>query len=129
MKYTTNNPSSSARFLVPDGIYEIEILDAKERTSKSGNPMMELKCQVHQNGESGPKFYDWLVMSEGAAWKIDNFLAAVGRHPGEGVEVDLDGDDLIGMTCRARLKQRKKDNGAVMEVDAYLTPEQESEFD
>jgi hypothetical protein len=131
LKYTTGSAEAGNRFLVPDGIYEVEVINAIEKTSKtSGQPMIELKVQVvGQNGDHGPKFFDWLVMSEGGAWKIDSFLVAAGKHPGEGVEIELEADDLIGVAVRARLKQRKKDNGTVMEVDAYLAPESETEFD
>lgn len=68
-------------------------------------------------------------MKESVAWKIDAFLVAIGRHPGEGVEVELDADNLIGVSTRARLKQEKDEKGTNMRVDAYLGPEQESEFD
>lgn len=130
MKFTASNPQAGDRFLVPDGPYCVEVVDAKEKTSKSGNPMIELKLEVRpEGGGSGPKFFDWLVMSEAAAWKFDQFLAAAGRHPGEGVEVDIEPDDLIGLLLTARLRQRKRDKGTTMEVDAYIVPGTESEFD
>ena len=130
MKYTAGNTSAGDRFLVPDGIYCVEVLDAKEKTSKQGNPMIEFKLQVvPEGGGSGPKFFDWLVQSESSAWKIDQFLAAAGKHPGEGVEIEIDPDDYIGMLITARLRQRKRDKGATMEVDAYIVPGAASEFD
>lgn len=131
MKFTAGSQTASNdRFLVPDGIYEIECVEAIEKTAKSGNPMIQLNWQVvGKNGDNGPKFKDWLVMTEAVAWRIDSFLLAIGRHPGEGVEVELDPDDLIGVSTRARLKQEKNDKGTSMRVDAYLGPEQESEFD
>ena len=132
IKFTAGSQTAgNDRFLVPDGIYEIECVEAIEKTSKSsGNPMIEIKWQVvGKNGDNGPKFKDWLVMSEAVAWRIDAFLIAAGKHPGEGVEVELDADDLIGVAVRARLKQEKDDKGTSMRVDAYLGPEQESEFD
>ena len=131
MKFTAGSQTASNdRFLVPDGVYEIECIDAREKTSKGGNPMIELNWQiVGENGDHGPKFKDWLVMSEAVAWRIDAFLTAIGKHPGEGVEIELDADELIGVSTRARLKQEKDDKGTSMRVDAYLGPEQESEFD
>jgi hypothetical protein len=131
MKFTAGSQTASNdRFLVPDGIYEIECVEAIEKTAKSGNPMIQLNWQVvGKNGDNGPKFKDWLVMTEAVAWRIDSFLLAIGRHPGEGVEVELEADDLIGVSTRARLKQEKDAKGTSMRVDAYLGPEQESEFD
>ena len=130
MKYTAGNAQAGARFLVPDGLYCVEIIAAKEKTSKSGNEMFELKLEVRpEGGGSGPKFFDWLVLSESTAWKMDQFLAAAGKHPGEGVEVDVDADDLIGLLLTARLRQRKRDKGTTMEVDAYIVPGAESEWD
>jgi hypothetical protein len=132
MRFTASNPAAgNDRFLVPDGIYEIECVEAIEKTSKSsGNPMIQLTWEiVGKNGDNGPRLKDWLVMSEAVAWRIDAFLVAIGRHPGEGVEIELDADDLIGVAVRARLKQEKDAKGTNMRVDAYLGPEQESEFD
>ena len=132
MRFTAGSQTASNdRFLVPDGIYEIECVEAIEKTSKSsGNPMIQLTWEiVGKNGDNGPRLKDWLVMSEAVAWRIDAFLVAIGRHPGEGVEVELDADDLIGVSTRARLKQEKDAKGTIMRVDAYLGPEQESEFD
>ena len=62
-------------------------------------------------------------------WRIDAFLAAIGKHPGEGVEIELEADELIGTAVRARLKQEKDAKGTIMRVDAYLLPESETEFD
>jgi hypothetical protein len=130
IRYTTGSAEAGNRFLVPDGIYEMEIIDAKEKTSAKGNPMLELKWEiVGKNGDNGPQLKDWLVMSEAVMWKIDAFLVACGKHPGEGVEIELDADDLIGVAVRARLKQEKDAKGTNMRVDAYLAPESETEFD
>ena len=130
IRYTTGSAEVGNRFLVPDGIYEMEIIDAKEKTSAKGNPMLELKWEiVGKNGDNGPQLKDWLVMSEAVMWKIDAFLVACGKHPGEGVEIELEADDLIGVAVRARLKQEKDAKGTNMRVDAYLAPESETEFD
>jgi hypothetical protein len=131
MKHMTSAPTAgNDRFLVPDGIYEIECVDAKEKTSQGGNPMMELTWEiVGKNGDNGPKLKDWLVQTEKASWKIDQYLAAAGKHPGEGVEFELEADDQIGVAVRARLKQEKDAKGTTMRVDAYLAPESETEFD
>ena len=130
LKYTTGSAEAGNRFLVPDGIYEMEIIDAKEKKSQAGNPMLEIKWEiVGKNGDNGPQLKDWLVMSEAVMWKIDAFLVACGKHPGEGVEIELDADDLIGVAVRARLKQEKDAKGTNMRVDAYLAPESETEFD
>lgn len=131
MKFTAGSQTAgNDRFLVPDGIYEIECVEAIEKTARSGNPMIQLTWEiVGKNGDNGPRLKDWLVMTEAVAWRIDAFLVAIGRHPGEGVEVELEADDLIGVAVRARLKQEKDTKGTSMRVDAYLGPEQESEFD
>lgn len=131
MKIVTANPAAgNDRFLVPPGIYEIECIDAREKTSKSGNAMIELTWQiVGENGNHGPKFKDWLIASEAVAWRTDAYLTAIGRHPGEGVELDVEADDQIGVSTRARIKHEKDDKGTSMRVDAYLGPDKESEFD
>ena len=130
MKFTAGSQTASNdRFLVPDGIYEIECVEAIEKTAKSGNPMIQLTWEiVGKNGDNGPRLKDWLVMTEAVAWRIDAFLVAIGRHPGEGVEVELEADDLIGVSTRARLKQEKDAKGTNMRVDAYLGPDADDEF-
>jgi hypothetical protein len=48
------NPSTeqelSDRKLLPKGDYDFEILDAWEKTSEAGNPMIEVKVRVSRNG-------------------------------------------------------------------------------
>ncbi len=50
------NPSTeqeiSDRKLLPRGDYDFEILDAWEKTSDAGNPMIEVKVRVSRNGSS-----------------------------------------------------------------------------
>lgn len=48
------NPCSeqeiSERKLLPKGDYDFEFIDAWERTSEAGNPMIEVKVRVSRNG-------------------------------------------------------------------------------
>ena len=42
----------SDRKLLPKGDYDFEILDAWEKTSEAGNPMIEVKVRVSRNGSN-----------------------------------------------------------------------------
>lgn len=48
------NPSTeqeiSDRKLLPKGDYDFEFIDAWERTSEAGNPMIEVKVRISRNG-------------------------------------------------------------------------------
>ena len=112
--YKSGSPQASA-FHVEPGTYRLRVLEAKEDTSKGGNDMIKLKLRViKEDGSDGPALFDYLVMSENAGWKIDQFLSACGQHPGEGIEAVLDVDAMIGWECEAELSvetyQGKKSN-------------------
>ena len=119
LTYKSGSPSASAFFVEP-GTYKLRVIEAEEDTSKSGNDMVKLKLRViKDDGREGPALFDYLVLSETTGWKIDQFLSACGEHPGEGEDVDLDVDKMIGWECEAELTvetyQGKKSN----KVQAY----------
>lgn len=122
-KYTSGSPTGTA-FFVPAGTYTVRVAEAIEDTSKSGNDMLKLKLRiVLNNGHDGPALFDYLVLSEGASWKIDQFLAAMGKHPGEGRAVELDPDIMIGWECDAELVVDEYNGKQSNKVSAYIISE------
>jgi hypothetical protein len=96
MQYTPTTPGEGSA--VPDGEYQFEVTDAKEKVSNtSGNDMIELTLKI----KDGPTVFDYLVAVEDSFWKITNFQASIGDNVKPGVPVDLDPDKLIGRrgTC------------------------------
>lgn len=128
--YTTGDPQEggTATLLEP-GDHRFKIVNATEKTARnSGNPMIEVESRViNPDGSEGRKIYDNLVFTEKALWKIDQFLAAIGAHPGKGKKITLDAEDLIGREFRAQviITKDNKDRDR-NEIESYLFEEDES---
>jgi hypothetical protein len=117
--YKSAEPTSRPDF-VPAGDYTVEILNAEESVSKQGNEMIELKLKIEP---SGVICFDNLVFTPNAFWKIDAFRAATGETVVADEEVDIDCDDLIGRTGRARLIVDDYNGRKRNKVVAWLAPE------
>jgi hypothetical protein len=104
--YTTDEPKEGGgAFAVPEGEYLIKVIDADEGISQAGNEMIKPVFRViFEDGTEGPKVYENLVFSEKTKWRVDQFVAACGKHPGKGVQFDLFPSMIFGWTCRAKLK-------------------------
>lgn len=98
ISYTTGAPQSGGVDpILPKGRYRFRVADAEQTKSKAGNPMIEFKARhIKEDGTEGRAVYGMLVFAEKALWKVDQFLAACGSHPGAGKEIELDTDDMIG---------------------------------
>jgi hypothetical protein len=103
---------------VEAGDYEVEVIDAVETVSKSGHEMIELKLKT----SAGSIFYDFLVFTPSAFWKIDAFRAATGEAVTPDLDVDLTPDDLIGRTGRARLVVEEYNGRKRNKLAAWLVP-------
>ena len=120
LTYKAGKPEASS-FIVPAGVYTLRVIEAEEDTSKGGNDMVKLKLRVvKDDGKDGPALFDYLVFTESSFWKIDAFLKSADKHPGEGEEVELDCDDMIGWEVRAKLTVDTYNGKQSNKVDAYL---------
>jgi hypothetical protein len=121
--YTTGKPEQGggSQPLLPVGEeLPFSVIDAKETTSKAGNSMIELKMRVNDEAT----VYDNLVFTEKAFWKVDQFLRAVGAHPGEGKDIGMTAEECIGMKGTLKIKHGKTLGGNPKnEVDAYTWKE------
>ena len=92
------------------GVYPFEILEAKETTSKSGNPMIELRVKVINNGSSRV-VTDYLLPQR--AEKLLHCCVVCGCQ--ENYERgELSGDDFLGKTGKLKLvveRGRKDETG------------------
>jgi hypothetical protein len=83
---------NQAADLLPKGVYPFYVRNAKESTSTTGNPKIELTLQV--NGTF--TVYDNLTFVENSFWKIDQFRLATGEVLGKpGSDMSLESDDCI----------------------------------
>ena len=72
------NPVSEeqAAGVLPKGEYDALVVNAVEKTSKSGNPMIELDITVY--GEREQTVRDWLLSVDTGAWKLQSFCKSAG---------------------------------------------------
>jgi len=125
MAFTYKSGSAQNQtYFVPAGTYTVRVIEAKEDTSKKGNDMIRLKLRVVlNNGHDGPALYDYLVVSETAGWKIDQFLSAMGQHPGEDADVILDADEMVGWEGEAELSVEEYNGKKSNKVAEYIIPQ------
>lgn len=117
-RYETGNPEHNASgSLLTPGEYEVRCVDAKNKRSEKGNDMIEMVCRaVLPDGSESRKMFVHLVFISSCYWKIDQFLAAIGLHPGEGKSIDIDASDCIGQKFRAKVGVEKDRKGVEQNV-------------
>ena len=97
--YKSSELKQAGLYFVEPGVYKMEVASAIDKTSQNGNAMIKLVCKILMpDGSAGPEVWDHLVFTAKAAWKIDQFLASIGRATIPGEDVDVDAIDLIGAT-------------------------------
>ena len=110
--------------LLPLGNYDFEVQEAEEKVSKTGNDMIELKMRVYDNEGQGRTIFDYLVSTDGGAYKIRHFAYAVGL--GESYERgELQASNLHGCTGKAKVFIKKDKSGQYPDRNAiadYLPP-------
>jgi len=95
-------------YFVEPGTYKVEIVNALEKLSKAGNPMIKLICRVEiGEGAKGPEVHEHLTFTEKAGWKIDQVREACGFAVVPGEEVDVQPEDFIGKTATVVLGEEK----------------------
>lgn len=62
--------------LLPEGVYDFEVISAVEKLSKTGNEMVEIKVRVET--ERSYIITDFLVAIDSMAYKIKHFAESVG---------------------------------------------------
>ena len=67
---------------LPEGVYDFVVVDAIEKQSQNGNPMIELQLMV--NGPDGSKnggirIFDHLTFTPKSYWKIDGFRVLLAK--------------------------------------------------
>lgn len=85
MSYSFNPMSDEeldAFDLIPEGVYNFEVIKSARKTSKSGNPMAELTLSVWDSEGKVHNVFDYLVFSQVKLniKKVSHFSKAVGLH-------------------------------------------------
>lgn len=113
------------------GVYQAVIDDYDLGVAKSsGNEMLTLTYKVITPGsEKSKKLWDRIVLTDKAAWKMDQFLQAVGKATKKKRKGTLDLDDLIGETLTVNVRQGEYNGDPTAEVARVSAPADEDDLD
>ena len=106
-------------YLTP-GVHRLEVVEAVEKVSKSGNEMIEIKLQA----ESGGTIKDFLVFSTKAAFKIRQFLEAAGKKLQTGDRISLTDSQCMDLKPMWAIIGPDEENPQYMKVRKYLKQDQ-----
>ena len=99
----------------------------REKTSQSGNPMIELRLLVKgPNGNSELRIFDHLVFAPRAYWKIDMFRVATGETLVPGQAVRFEAEDCIDREGKVWLKVETFEGRSRNKVEKYRDPKAEN---
>ena len=96
--------------LWPAGIYDFEIIEAEEATSKNDRDMIAMRVRVYHPDGSPATLRDWLVDDDRMAYKVRHCAEACGLL----VEYEkgvLLARDLMGRTGKCKVGIQKDRNG------------------
>lgn len=80
---------------VPEGTYVARIEKAEEKTSKAGNPMIQVTYEIIDGDQSGRKVFESYPLMENVLWKLQQLLTSLGIDAMSDLELDLN-SDLLG---------------------------------
>lgn len=88
----------------PPGYYMAKILQVDPMRSRSGNDMLQLTIEVDAGGLRCLEVKDYLILNTASAWKIEQYLAAIGKQFDAGQEITIDqrtflGGKFVALTC------------------------------
>lgn len=94
--------------LLIGGDYPFEVVNAEEQTSKAGNDMVKLRLNVINAEDRGHTIFDYLVGTEGAAYKLRHFAESVGLLA-EYERGEMTADQMVGRsgTCQVGIQKDK----------------------
>lgn len=100
---------------LPEGTYDVKILEVKQGVSKSNNPQLSLKGEVMDGPSAGKTVTIWYSLTPQSTWKLDALLEALAikrvetgeYHPDGQPIMGFDDDDLLHRVVRYDVKQRE----------------------
>lgn len=91
---------------LPKGTYRMKVADVTEGESKSsGKPMLTVEYEMPTGEHKGRKLWDYIVLEESSAWKLRQFVDAVGAK----AKGTLDTDKVVGERVLVRVKHETDD--------------------
>jgi hypothetical protein len=116
--------------LLPDGIYDFEVVEAKDGQSKKGSDMITLNLKLFAPDGSTPYLRDWLVNTDHALcqMKIRHFCRSTNKMS-EYEAGTLDAMVCEGATGKCKVKSQESDGYGLQNTIADYTYEKEESPD
>lgn len=95
-KYGWDAQPTEPNTVTPPGFYAAVIVDAEETYSKSGKLMLKLSLEVDPGLGKTLDVKEYILLEQNSAWKVEQYLAAVGVQFGEGEDVTIDANTFKG---------------------------------
>jgi hypothetical protein len=130
MAFTFDEKEAGSGFeALPISEYECVITDIKESVAQSGNEMLTLTLTVRDDVDQPGhkrKFFDYLVFTEKAMFKVHQVLKAVGTEQGQQFDTNMDiARHLIHKPIRVKNKHETYE-GEKRDKIAFYKPSQAS---
>ena len=103
---------------LPEGVYPASIAKVEQVISSTGKPMLKVEFDIHSEGYEGRKVWGNYVLTENCMWKVKELFSALGLDT-EAI-VDIDTDDLLGLSCNLKIAQREYEGTIQNEIKKAL---------
>lgn len=63
--------------LIPEGMYDFQVVKCEDKVSQSGNSMLKLQLKIWDNEGRERTVFDYLVSTANWAWKVKHFFESI----------------------------------------------------
>lgn len=99
---------------IPEGEYEVTILDSEVKVSNNNNPMASFTFEVTGPSHAGRRLWDRFVLNNDIANRRLKTLATVSGHRNPNFIADT--EELHGLRCKVRVEIEKQEGYAPKNV-------------
>lgn len=111
----------------PAGTYQARIDELTVGQSRNGKEMLTVVYEITDGKHKGKKVWDRIVTE--VAWKLDQFLQAVGVATARKRKGEVDLEDLVGERVTMTVRQGEYNGNPTAEVARVVAPADEDDLD